>query len=648
MANEPSKEIKKVEEGTKNVVELQKKLKAQIEQSAKAHEQAQAAMLSYTNTSFKQIEQLAQSVGRLNVDMVKLHQLSKEGFENLVKQNKEELEANAKKFEALAKDAAKRKEQLEMYEKRKELILEESVLEKAKVEQEYMLLESSIKNNEDYGVRVLQLHKEKQEKIGAIDKETAEKTSQNAADMEMVLSQHGKNAIDKVIEHSGEVVQHTGYFWRGVLDLNAQKKHINDVKKQYNEYLDGLKEYGDERRQEYDKQIKSALDSYDVDKVSQLAGEREAFETKHNKFLADEEKRIKGEGGELAKIEKAGQALRLEQWKNYAENAEKMTKSLSEKTKMGADAIGKIFKQQADMYKDQVARIDEELKKNETKKYEDLEEYNANKDEYDQRNLELQTAINYEKAILDQATTDEERKQSEERIKNLEGEIFDTNTIGREFTAKEEELKNEKRKAEEQQKKAERNQKRVDLGQKIVEAVADVAGGVAKAIGLGPFIGPIMAAIVGAAGAVQVGIMTKQLAKLEDGGLLSGKRHSQGGMRILGSNIEVEGGEYVVNRKTTQKNLGLMDYINSQDRALTPSDINSYFNQPFAAPSFAPSPFAEMMQPMPVPSLPMKDNADVERLLAGMQQIKLESRVSVTDINTVQENMVKVDEWVGL
>ena len=27
---------------------------------------------------------------------------------------------------------------------------------------------------------------------------------------------------------------------------------------------------------------------------------------------------------------------------------------------------------------------------------------------------------------------------------------------------------------------------------------------------------------------------------------------------------------------------------------------------------------------------------------------KIESRVSVTDINTVQENMVKVDEWVGL
>lgn len=154
MAEDASKEIKKVAEETKNIVEQQKKLRTQIEQSTKAHENALAAMLNYTNTSLKRIEQLTQSIGRLNVDMVKLSQLSKEGFENLVKQNKEELEANTKQLEALSKDINKRQEQLQMYEKRAELILEESDLAKAKVEQEYILLESSIKNNEDYGVRI--------------------------------------------------------------------------------------------------------------------------------------------------------------------------------------------------------------------------------------------------------------------------------------------------------------------------------------------------------------------------------------------------------------------------------------------------------------------------------------------------------------
>lgn len=48
----------------------------------------------------------------------------------------------------------------------------------------------------------------------------------------------------------------------------------------------------------------------------------------------------------------------------------------------------------------------------------------------------------------------------------------------------------------------------------------------------------------------------------EDGGLLYGPSHAKGGMRISGTNMEVEGGEFVVNKKATQKNLGLLQAIN--------------------------------------------------------------------------------------
>jgi hypothetical protein len=64
-----------------------------------------------------------------------------------------------------------------------------------------------------------------------------------------------------------------------------------------------------------------------------------------------------------------------------------------------------------------------------------------------------------------------------------------------------------------------------------------------------------------------------------DGGLLKGKRHSQGGMRIEGTNMEVEGGEYVVNRISTDKNLGLVKYINEQCRELKPNDLNAFFSR---------------------------------------------------------------------
>ena len=53
--------------------------------------------------------------------------------------------------------------------------------------------------------------------------------------------------------------------------------------------------------------------------------------------------------------------------------------------------------------------------------------------------------------------------------------------------------------------------------------------------------------------------------KKEKGGLLQGPSHKDGGMPIMGSNIEVEGGEFVVNKNATKKNLGLLNKINNDE-----------------------------------------------------------------------------------
>lgn len=52
-------------------------------------------------------------------------------------------------------------------------------------------------------------------------------------------------------------------------------------------------------------------------------------------------------------------------------------------------------------------------------------------------------------------------------------------------------------------------------------------------------------------------------ATMEKGGMLYGPPHSQGGMPILGSNIEVEGGEYVVNKNSAKKFKNTLNAINS-------------------------------------------------------------------------------------
>ena len=75
--------------------------------------------------------------------------------------------------------------------------------------------------------------------------------------------------------------------------------------------------------------------------------------------------------------------------------------------------------------------------------------------------------------------------------------------------------------------------------------------------------------------------------EMAKGGKLSGLSHKEGGMPILGSNIAVEGGEFVINKKSAEKHHNLLTKINN-DTNITPIEplgkqmtvINNYYNQP--------------------------------------------------------------------
>jgi hypothetical protein len=56
------------------------------------------------------------------------------------------------------------------------------------------------------------------------------------------------------------------------------------------------------------------------------------------------------------------------------------------------------------------------------------------------------------------------------------------------------------------------------------------------------------------------------------GGYLNGPRHSNGGMPILGSDISVEGGEFVVNRDATKVYRPLLEKINNNDLSIKASE----------------------------------------------------------------------------
>ena len=232
------------------------------------------------------------------------------------------------------------------------------------------------------------------------------------------------------------------------------------------------------------------------------------------------------------------------------------------------------------------------------------------------------------------------------RFLALQDQILQEMQTNAELAGQEKQLAKDKEKQEKEIAKKERQMKKAQILSDIVQGGVNTALAITSAMTVKPFpLGVVLAGVAGTMGAVQVGVMTKQLSKLEDGGLLKGKRHTEGGMRVEGTNIEVEGGEYVINRISTNKNLGLIKYINSQRRELKPSDLSSFFSN---TQSFDP-PFKRIFETGGMlPPVENTINIDNESLIEAIQSIKIEPKVAVTDINNAQENLVTVDNWTGL
>ncbi len=116
-------------------------------------------------------------------------------------------------------------------------------------------------------------------------------------------------------------------------------------------------------------------------------------------------------------------------------------------------------------------------------------------------------------------------------------------------------------------------------------------------------------------------------------------------MRIEGTNIEVESGEYVINRESTSKNLGLVRYINSQRKELSVTDMTGFFaraSQGFELPFQREFAAGGLMPPIEPTS-----SIDNEALIHAIKNIRIESRVAVTDIIRAQEDAVQVDKLSG-
>ena len=148
----------------------------------------------------------------------------------------------------------------------------------------------------------------------------------------------------------------------------------------------------------------------------------------------------------------------------------------------------------------------------------------------------------------------------------------------REAAAEEKRIEKEKEVNEKKQQQLAKKQQKMQQKNQIIQATISGGLAVVNALATKPFlpVGVAMAALAAATTATQIAMMSKQ--KFANGGLLQGRSHSQGGIPVGNTGIEVEGNEFITNKKTTMQNLDLLDFINTKKRRLSLNDFVEFYN----------------------------------------------------------------------
>lgn len=300
------------------------------------------------------------------------------------------------------------------------------------------------------------------------------------------------------------------------------------------------------------------------------------------------------------------------------------------------------FSMIADMqYNNEMKRI-EELEKSYDKelellqdKYDEQEElFQKHNDNVNSIEGELQTARGDRRLfLLDQINSEMQKRE----------QAFATQ---QKIAKQQEQLEKKKEQLEKQKEQAEKKRNKANQKVQIAQGLANTAVAVTNALAVSPwFVGVALAAVAASLGAAQVAIISRQ--KYADGGLLRGKSHSQGGIPIGNTGIEVEGNEYVINKQTTMKNVALLDYINSRKQRIDLSDLIEFYDgKQYAKGGRLPKTiFADGG------TLPSQMNApqmNVRNINASQYSDNRPIYVSVTEIENVQERVRNVRVLSGI
>ena len=140
-------------------------------------------------------------------------------------------------------------------------------------------------------------------------------------------------------------------------------------------------------------------------------------------------------------------------------------------------------------------------------------------------------------------------------------------------------IEREQEKAEQKKKKLEHDQAVAKKKMQLAQAAINMAMSISMAaVNHWPIPAIPMMALAASAGAAQIAaIQSQNIPSYGSGGVIQGKSHKEGGVKVLGGRAEVEGGEYITNKVTTAKNVDLLEYINSKKKRINLDDLIEFY-----------------------------------------------------------------------
>ena len=478
------------------------------------------------------------------------------------------------------------------------------------------LQEETYKQQQDlqaeYYIKLANLYDSHQQKMEAIEREAGEAMVQ-AADENMqkrleVYQEHFET-VQTLLERQQKRNRNS----LGFINYQKEKATLERTKDEYRNVLNEIAEEYQRLQEKFqNKEIsfgefteaKKNLDDLTED-VHDAAAEND--KNLHN-LLNDTIKSI------LDSIDQYVQAFSeiTNQWNDLINN-----QLDAQQTKLDKEA--EMLEKEYDLLDEQYQK-QEELTKNHTDKINDIED-------------ELKEARGERRQHLIDALVAER----EERIKSLEKE---------QDIAKRKEDNEKKQKAVEAKQDAlEKKRKEQQKRQNIVQSTINTYTAVNNALAVQPwFVGLALSAVALSIGLANVAAISKQ--KYAKGGKLNGNRHAQGGIPVGNTGIEVEGGEYVVNRQSTKYNESLINYINRNQRPITREELIDFYDNG--------------------KRLTLHENigkryAQGGQLTSNIKGLDIQSLtnytpptddrpivVSVVDINNAQENLREVRAMAGL